>query len=143
KQRPRTLHEARKAGGLYDRGAAIAGDLLRAILRAELAGDVPESEQAMFTRPKLAPGEFALRRARENALTGWRRKIAAERTVDAQVVLPGHAVTDIVRMGPVTLEELAQVAGLGALRLARDGETILALLREAEAKRSTPGGEQT
>ncbi len=136
RQRPRTVHEARKAGGLYDRGAAIAADLLRAIERAERAGDVPEREQAMFTRPRLASGEFALRRARETALTAWRRKLAAERAVDVQVVLPGHAVTDIVRLGPRTLDELAQVPGLGATRLARDGEAVLAVLREAEAKKS-------
>jgi ribonuclease D len=134
KQRPRTVHEVRKAAGLYDRGASIAAELLDALQRAERAGDVPEDERALLTKPKLASGDFAVRRARENALTAWRRKVAAERTVDVQVVLPGHALNDIVRAAPGTLEELLRIAGLGAVRVERDGEAILGALREAEMK---------
>jgi ribonuclease D len=136
KQRPRTVHEVRKAGGLYDRGAAIAGELLAAIQRAERAGDVPEDERALFSRPKLPSGEFALRRARETALTAWRRKVAAERNVDVQVVLPGHALSDIVHLAPRTVEDLASVPGLGSSRIARDGATVLAVMVEAEAKKT-------
>jgi ribonuclease D len=134
KQRPRTIHEVRKVGGLFDRGATIAAELLDALQRAERAGDVPEDERALFVKPKLPSGEFAARRARENALTAWRRKVATERNVDAQVVLPGHALNDIVRAAPGTLEDLAKVPGLGTVRVERDGEAMLAALREGEAK---------
>ena len=135
KLRPHTIPEVRKAGGLYDRGAALASELLAAIVRGEALGDVPEDEREIFSRPKLAAGEFAARRARENALTKWRRKIATERNVDMQVVLPGHALADIVRMVPLTLDELSRIPGLGDVRVARDGVALLATLSEVEAKR--------
>ena len=136
KQRPTTVMEVRKLGGLYDRGAAIAGNLLAALQAAARVEDIPEEERAAYTRSKLPPGEFHVRRARETALSAWRRKVATERTVDMQVVLPGHALSDIVRAGPRSLADLAAIDGLGAVRIARDGEAILKVLEEAAAKKT-------
>jgi ribonuclease D len=133
KARPRTIPELRRAAGLTDRGMAIAGELLAAIGRGERAGDVPEEERVLFARERLPGGEIARRKARESALAVWRQTEAAARGVDLQVVLPGHALSDLARLGPKTLDALAAIPGFGAVRVARYGTALLALIAQADA----------
>jgi hypothetical protein len=45
------------------------------------------------------------------------------------VVLPGHCVKDATDGNATTVNDLAQVPGIGAFRLARDGDAILRALR--------------
>lgn len=130
KARPGSVHELKRVARLYDKGAALAPQLLAAIRRGEAAGDVPESERATFVREAPTGSEIAARRARESALTTWRQRESAARGVDPQVVLPGHVLADLVRLAPRGLEELAAVPGFGAVRVARYGEALLALLDE-------------
>ena len=57
-------------------------------------GSVPEADTAAPPRPDKAV--VAERRAREKRLSAWRRKEAAARGVDEQVILPGHCLQDFV-----------------------------------------------
>lgn len=134
KTRPRTVAELRRVAGLRHRGAAIAGELLAAIQRGERAGDVPQEEKTLFRNERLPEEEISRRRARETALGVWRRREHAVRGVDPQVILPGHAMSDIARIGPKTLDELAAIPGVGAVRVERYGEAILQVLAQADQR---------
>jgi ribonuclease D len=137
---PRDAHDL----GRVLRGSASRDDELRDALLAALAEaersisggdadgalgrsrDVPAAE---LPPPGPLPAERAAMRAREKALLAWRRARADERGVDLQVVLPGHCVADLVARDPQNLEQLAGIPGLGAVRIARDGASLLELLR--------------
>jgi ribonuclease D len=129
RKRPSELAALRSMRGL-DRGraASLAPALHRAIVSASV--DVPAEERAAwFTAPPRPPRAVVeLRRAREGRLLTLRRRLAKERTVDEQVVLPGHCVQDLLDRVPRDQAALAEVPGLGAARIVRDGAAILEAL---------------
>ena len=63
--------------------------------------------------------------------------MAEARGCDLQIVLPGHCLKAIVNEAVSSLADLSKVDGIGAFRVARDGEAILA----AAAGREVPDGE--
>lgn len=130
KKRPSDPSDVRKVKGLGGRATSLVPNLRRAIADGVREGDVPPEERAaFFTEPPRQPRfEIEARRAREQRLSAWRRRVAKERAVDEQVVLPGHCVQEIVDRVPDDLGDLASIAGLGARRLERDGAAILAAL---------------
>jgi ribonuclease D len=136
RRRPRTRHELRAVGGeVAARHVELAEALLEAIARGEALGEVPSDElRPIGAAPTTA--ERNAQRAREKALQTWRRATAAARGVDAQVVLPGHCLSQLAALGATSAAELAAVRGLGAMRLARDGETLLGVLTAARAQPS-------
>src|SRR5690606_15269797 len=102
-----TVAELRRIRGLR---AMPSEGLTRAL--AVAAKEDPPVEATPAAPP---PEERARRRALEKAISTWRAREATQRGVDAQVVLPGHCLRDVVALdGP---EGLASVAGLGAKRL--------------------------
>lgn len=126
RRRPRTMEElARVKGAASGRGRALASDVLRAVARGAAGEAIPPEELAMLERPRPPASLVRARRARERRLTRWRREEAQRRGVDEQVVLPGHCLQDLVDLDPPTPESVAAVPGLGAFRVARDGEAIL------------------
>jgi ribonuclease D len=133
--RPRTQAElARIKGAMQGRRAAsIASEILRAVEAGLAEPTIPEADRAMLERPRVPSSVARQRRAREQRLSKWRRDEAQRRGVDEQVVLPGHclqAVADLAE--PATIDALAAVPGMGAFRVARSGEAILAALRAPE-----------
>jgi ribonuclease D len=125
------IAKSRKIEPIRGRGASLASAFRRAVDAAE--ADVPEADRAWFVEPTPPPKiEVQARRAREQRLTAWRRKVAKERSVDEQVVLPGHCVQDLADRAPVDLAELAAIPGIGARRVERDGAAILAALAKSE-----------
>jgi ribonuclease D len=101
---------------------AFAAALLRAVAGA---GDrIPESERTYFEPVRIPVEQARLRRERETRLIAWRRTEAKRRGVDEQVVLPGHCLKDVVNAASGSAEELARVPGIGAFRIAQDGEAI-------------------
>jgi ribonuclease D len=91
---------------------------------------VPEEERAALRKKGPPPEVRAARRRRKERLEAWRRAQAEERGVDLQVVLPGHCLRDLVD----TDDEgrVPEVPGLGAFRLERYGEGLLAAWRGAD-----------
>lgn len=92
---------------------------------------LPVDEQAWCSLDR-APSDLGSRKLREEALSSWRTQTAAARGVDLQVVLPGHCLQDLVSQAPADTDGLARIAGLGRVRIARDGETLVALLHPRE-----------
>jgi ribonuclease D len=106
---------------------AFAEALVRALTTAP--DEVPGDERAYFDMPRLPPDVVKARRGRETRLLAWRRGEAKRRGVDEQVVLPGHCVHDAVDADVTTVGDLSQIPGIGAFRVARDGEAIVAAVR--------------
>lgn len=129
-KRPRTRDElAAIRGATSGRARALANDMLRAV-EAGLADDglVPEEDRALLDPPRPPKELTKARRAREQRLTAWRKAQAKAREVDEQVVLPGHCLQDLASLEAPSLEALAAVPGIGAFRVARDADAILAAL---------------
>jgi DNA helicase-2/ATP-dependent DNA helicase PcrA len=63
-----------------------------------------------------------------DGLRDWRRKRAKEDGVPAYVVLNDRHLDGIARRAPTTLDELARCDGIGATKLDRYGDEILAVL---------------
>jgi hypothetical protein len=66
-----------------------------------------------------------------NALKDWRRSAAAEARIPAYTVLHDAHIESIAQHRPETLEELGRCKGIGASKLERWGDEILAALEEA------------
>ena len=79
-------------------------------------------------KPAPAPSAATreLRKKREKALMSWRAAEAKRREVDLQVVLPGHALRDLVALA--SPGEIDTVAGLGEKRLTLYRAPLLDLL---------------
>ena len=75
------------------------------------------------------------------ALRAWRLETSSAAKVPAYVVFTDATLTAIAETRPGTLEELAGIAGVGAMKLERYGEQVLALLggREPDG-RTAPSG---
>jgi ribonuclease D len=104
---------------------SFAEELLRAVKTGLEVGSIPDEERVWFDRPRVPAEEAKARRVRESRLSAWRKKEAAARSVDEQVVLPGHCMKEIAQRGAASPKDLESVAGLGAFRIARDGGAIV------------------
>ena len=135
RKQPRGVDAVCAVRGLdHGRGAGLAHELAGAIDAAIALGDVPADERAAFFTPKppLPRALIDARRGREHRLTAFRRAEAKRRGVDEQVVLPGHCLQDIADRAPTTLEDLATIGGIGAIRVERYGDAIIAAVRGNE-----------
>lgn len=65
---------------------------------------------------------------REQDLRKWRQAEAEKRGCPTLVVLPNHAMLEIARSAPGSLEELREVPWIGEKRIERYGEAILGLV---------------
>ncbi|MEO1003887.1 MAG: DNA helicase RecQ [Cyanobacteria bacterium J06638_7] len=78
------------------------------------------------------------------ALRAWRRQQARDQGVPPYVVFHDRTLLELAERRPARLEQLAVVSGIGAARLERYGEALLAVLRRHAEPRpdrpSAPGG---
>jgi len=133
--RPTTAQELARVRGLpigTPAGRAFVATLTP--LLASAGDRIPEHERRFFEPVRVPVAQARLRRQREARLIAWRRAEAKRRSVDEQVVLPGHCLKDAVDADVETLEDLSRVPGLGEFRLRQDGEPILRALRGDEAE---------
>lgn len=128
--RPRTVESLRAV--VHGSNAPEALDarwidtLAEALRRREL-----DPDDRVWFEPERPPADLNGRRTREAALARWRSDEATRRGVDLQVVLPGHCLSELAAAAPRSLEDLARVAGFGAVRVARYGPALLELLGAA------------
>lgn len=112
----------------------VLTDACRAILRGE---------QKVYLRPvtddskvRSSGGERWLRTEREErlwqTLRRWRKQVADEHNVPAYAVFSDRTLRQLIEDKPATRPALAKVYGLGELKLARYGDALLRLLREAQ-----------
>jgi len=94
--------------------------LLDAVRRGE-AGRPPEPP----TRSSRPDNEVV---ERYHVLRAWRRRVAARRGVDTDVVLPNAVLWALAERNPTTLEELEDIPGFGPWKRQTYGEAILRVL---------------
>jgi ribonuclease D len=138
--RPRDLESLGKMHVPRERLRAFGAALLEAIRQGVDDGDLPADERRELDAPRPPREALARRRAREAALTSWRRSEAKRRSVDEQVVLPGHCLKALAERDDVEVEAIRASPGFGACR-ARYVEEIFSTLRHAAeaAERSEMG----
>jgi ribonuclease D len=111
------------------RARSIAQDLLDAVAAGLEDGSIPDEDAHWFERPSIAGDVLRARRGREQRLIRWRKDEAKRRTVDEQVVLPGHCLQALANLDGSALDAIAAVPGIGAFRTQNHGETWASLLR--------------
>jgi ribonuclease D len=122
RRRPSTEAELRRAGG--GRVMRHVDAWLAAVARGLDIGAPPVPSEPAEPRPP--PEELARKKRLHGALLRWRKDESKRRSVDAQVVLPGHctdALLDaLARYGDdfaALLAALAAIEGLGDMRTRR------------------------
>jgi ribonuclease D len=139
--KPATAEELAKIPGLPRQGnARLAQELFEAVARGIAAGAPPPRPPA----PRLEGEEVRARRAREEALRGWRKKIATAKKLPPMAVLPSYTLEDLVRAPARSIEDLGTRPGMIPKRLRLYGEEILAALAPrgagGAAASPNPGG---
>ncbi|HEX9297987.1 MAG TPA: HRDC domain-containing protein [Polyangiaceae bacterium] len=135
-RKPATVRELESAPrGISERLLNVAPRFVGAILAGQADGSVPPGEWSNGARPDRAL--LAARRSREKRLSNWRRKEAAARGVDEQVVLPGHCLAELVALETNAADAIARVKGMGPRRIARYGAILSTLLADAPLHGST------
>jgi len=86
--------------------------------------------QQSIPKPSSRRGTFMdnAERARLDQLKEWRKKRAAARGVETDVIVSNDILMAVARMQPRTVEEIAQVSELGAWKLQEYGGEMLAVL---------------
>src|SRR3546814_6572822 len=115
-------------------------DASRAVLRGEhtimLRKELPRRKQRERSRAagstatpaiELSPAELPL----FDALRELRTRLAREQSVPPYVIFHDTTLRGITRQRPSTLDELAQVGGIGGTKLARSGEQVLEAIAAA------------
>lgn len=108
--------------------------VLEAVEEGRAAGEPPPREAAVLSPPAPPPEVRADRKAREKRLRTWRTEEAERRGVTAHAVLPAHCLRELAREAPEGVQGLRAVPGLGARRLERYGERLLAVLAQASGE---------
>ena len=121
---------------------AMATEVAAAGLRAAPADPLPglEASRAALGRATATDPDLALLRA----LREWRSRAARHAGVPDPVVLPDAVLSAIAHRRPTTVEDLAEVRGLGPISLAEHGESLLAVVGAAPDRAADrapdPGG---
>ncbi|MFQ6539851.1 MULTISPECIES: DNA helicase RecQ [Aphanothece] len=131
-------------GGLRFGAEALVKPLLRGETRLELPLPPPQKERRRSRAgggasgagagwsPASSGGELGeLDDALVAALRTWRRDQAREQGVPPYVVFHDRTLLELAARRPADLEELAGVSGIGAAKLERYGEALLAVLGSA------------
>jgi ATP-dependent DNA helicase RecQ len=147
KEAPEPLWRAVFDHLLFEGYLSDEGDDMRPILKiadGEGMRAVFAKSRALFIRPPQEKAERAKPGRARTALSAqdqpilatlkaWRRAVAQKAGVPPYVVFHDATLACIAEARPRTMHELARVAGVGEVKLARYGEQILTLTREAQA----------
>jgi ribonuclease D len=122
--RPRTREDLNGLPGLKPYHVRrYGGHLLRAV-RQGMRAQPPQPPP-----PPLRHSEAEV--ARFQALRAWRKRVAAERGVDADVIVGNAALWALAEQNPRTLEDLSHIEGLGPWRHSTYGMAILEVLADS------------
>jgi len=119
--RPRTPEELAGVSGLKPYHVRRYG---RRILQAIGRGMHARPPQPPAPPPRHSEAEVA----RFQALRAWRKRVATERGVDADVVVSNTVLWTLAEQNPRALEDLSHIEGLGPWKRKTYGEAILKVL---------------
>ena len=112
---------------------------LCASARPVLRGEQPISMRRTVARPRASSRSRSAPQGNLSAadtsllaqLKAWRLARSREQAVPAYVILNDRTLAEIARQKPANTDALAQVSGIGAAKLARYGDALLALVADA------------
>jgi ATP-dependent DNA helicase RecQ len=128
-------------GGLQLGPPEMVRPVLRGERRLELPLPPPQKERrragSAAAGTGLAAGdEGNVDQDLVEALRTWRREQASQQGVPPYVVFHDRTLLELVQRRPASLAELAGVSGIGAAKLERYGEDLLAVLRRGRQEPS-------
>jgi len=122
---PRTRSELRAIKGVSSYLLRRYGDLvMKAVARGIERKRPPDPKPRKSRNRRLSPRQ----QRRLEALRDWRKVRAAERGVPTLVVLPNHAILEVVTQFPPDLEALGGLSTVGEKRARLHGDEILDIL---------------
>lgn len=121
REQPRRLDDLPRS---TRRDATVSGAILHAVARGRGAAPPAPPRRSRDDTQRPDPAAVAL----YDRLRAWRSARAAERGVDADVVLTNQALMTIARAAPVGVEQLAALGVLGAWKLEEYGSDLLAVV---------------
>lgn len=98
--------------------------ILRAVIRGLERGKPPAPRKKAPREARLTP----LQQRQIERLKEWRKAVAVERGQPTLVVLPNHAIQEVVRGAPADLSALALLPTVGEKRARLHGEAILSII---------------
>ena len=125
---------AESRGGLCFGDEALVRPLLRGETSLELALPPPQKERRAAGGPirgEDAIDPYSVDGALLTALKSWRREQAREQGVPPYVVFHDRTLVELAARRPADLSALGGIGGIGAAKLDRYGEALLAVLAEA------------
>jgi ribonuclease D len=125
-QRPGTLRDLARLDGV---SAYVAQRYGRAIIGAVARGRAAPQTGAPHPLARGQPPLDNLARVRLGRLKEWRKKRAAARGVEPDVIVSNDVLFAAARKNPRTLEALVAASGLGPWKARTYGEEILKVLR--------------
>ena len=132
KRRPASVDDLARVPGLPRGGPGrVAQDFFAAVGRGLSAGAPPPITKV--PAPRLDGSEIRARRAREEALRGWRKQAATARAVPPMAVLPSYTIEDLVRAPARDLADLATRPGMIPKRMRLYAAELLAVQSQAPA----------
>ncbi|EAQ74591.1 ATP-dependent DNA helicase RecQ [Synechococcus sp. WH 5701] len=120
-------------GGLRWGEEARVRSLLRGDLKLELPAAPPRQERRRAAAAAAA-AEPEADASLMTALKDWRRAQAREQGVPPYVVFHDRTLAELAARRPVRLADLGQVSGIGAAKLDRYGEAVLAVIEGWQAQ---------
>ena len=98
--------------------------ILRAVARGVERGKPPLPKKKAPRNARLSPPQ----QRQIERLKEWRKAVAADRDQPTLVVLPNHAIQEVVRVGPTDIEALGSLPTVGEKRARLHGEAILSII---------------
>jgi len=125
---PRRLEDLYTVRGLSSRLVQSKGHaILEAVARGQRSAPPARPKRTRHVDPQVLE--------RYDALQNWRKRRAAERGVESDIILGRETMWTLARTAPTRPEDLANIPGLGPWRRAEYGEELLALLTRKKGKR--------
>lgn len=98
----------------------------RVVLREELARPKPSRSARVLARAAAGEADSEL----FEALRAWRSEEATEQSVPPYIIFHDSVLREIAAVEPISLDELAEIKGVGGSKLARYGAAVLDVVRK-------------
>jgi ribonuclease D len=119
--RPRSERDLARCDGMTPLQIKRYGDRVVAAIARGLSAPIPRT-------PRCAPPDYGVL-ARYEKLRAWRKRVAASRGVDPDVIISNAALMSVAHCQPCSLQELEGIEGLGPWRLKTFGAQLMEALR--------------
>jgi len=122
RDRPASLQELAATRGVSQRMVRRQGQALLAAIKRGRTGPIPEPPPRSPRPPEAVMDRY-------QALRSWRKRAAAKREVDTDVILPNATLWELAKRNPASPGELQGIEGMGPWKRKTYGQQVLQVLR--------------